>query len=42
VANDANGWDELIAKFRDANVDVVALEATASHRWLRARPGVRS
>ena len=31
VANDANGWDELIAKFKDASVDLVVLEATGGY-----------
>jgi transposase len=31
VLNDANGWDELIAKFKDAAVDVVVLEATGGY-----------
>lgn len=31
VANDANGWDELIAKFRHANIDLVVLEATGGY-----------
>ena len=29
VANDAQGWDELIAKLKGVNVDLVALEANA-------------
>ncbi len=28
VANDASGWDELTAKFKDADVDLVVIEAT--------------
>jgi transposase len=31
VANDANGWDELTAKLRDANADLVVLEATGGY-----------
>ena len=31
VVNDANGWDALIAKFKDANVDLVVLEATGGY-----------
>ena len=31
VVNDASGWDELIAKFKDAHVDVVVLEATGGY-----------
>jgi transposase len=31
VANDANGWDELTAKFKDAGVDLVVLEATGGY-----------
>ena len=31
VVNDANGWDELIAKLKDANVDLVVLEATGGY-----------
>lgn len=31
VVNDANGWDVLIAKFKDANVDLVVLEATGGY-----------
>ena len=31
VANDANGWNELIAKFKDAGVDLVVLEATGGY-----------
>ena len=31
VANDANGWNELIAKFKDAVVDLVVLEATGGY-----------
>ena len=31
VANDANGWDELIAMLRDAGVDLVVLEATGGY-----------
>jgi transposase len=31
VANDPSGWDELIAKFRHANVDLVVLEATGGY-----------
>lgn len=31
LVNDHNGWDELIAKFRDANVDLVVLEATGGY-----------
>ena len=30
-ANDATGWDELIAKFKDANVDLVVVEATGGY-----------
>lgn len=31
VANDADGWDVLIAMFKDAQVDLVALEATGGY-----------
>ncbi len=31
VVNDATGWDELIAKFKDAKVDLVVLEATGGY-----------
>ena len=31
VVNDANGWDELIAKCKDASVDLVVLEATGGY-----------
>lgn len=31
VANDAGGWDELIAKFKGAGVDLVVLEATGGY-----------
>jgi transposase len=31
VANDAIGWDELIAKFKDASVDLVVIEATGGY-----------
>src|SRR5450759_1552655 len=31
VVNGANGWDELIAKFKDASVDLVVLEATGGY-----------
>ena len=31
VANDANGWGELIAKFNETGVDLVALEATGGY-----------
>ena len=31
VVNDANGWDAVIAKFRDNHVDLVALEATGGY-----------
>lgn len=31
VANDASGWDELIAKFKQADVDLVVLEATGGY-----------
>jgi transposase len=31
VVNDANGWDELTAKFRDASADLVVLEATGGY-----------
>jgi transposase len=31
VANDATGWDALIAKFKDASVDLVVVEATAGY-----------
>ena len=31
VANDASGWNELIAKFKDAGVDLVVLEATGGY-----------
>jgi transposase len=31
VVNDANGWDELTAKFKGANVDLVVLEATGGY-----------
>jgi transposase len=31
VANDATGWDELTAKFKEADVDLVVLEATGGY-----------
>jgi len=31
LVNDASGWDELIAKFKEANVDLVVLEATGGY-----------
>ncbi len=31
VVNDASGWDELIAKFRQAEVDLVVVEATGGY-----------
>ena len=31
MANDANGWDAVIAKFKDANVDLVVIEATGGY-----------
>lgn len=31
VANDASGWDELIATFKQADVDLVVLEATGGY-----------
>src|SRR5450631_4166723 len=31
VTNDAQGWDEVIAKFKDANVDLVVIEATGCY-----------
>jgi transposase len=31
VANDANGWDELAAKLKQSNVDLVVLEATGGY-----------
>ena len=31
LVNDASGWDELIAKFKAANVDLVVLEATGGY-----------
>ena len=31
VANDATGWDALIAKFKDASVDLVVVEATGGY-----------
>jgi transposase len=31
VANDAQGWDELTAKLRAANVDLVVIEATGGY-----------
>lgn len=31
VGNDANGWDGVIAKFKDANVDLVVIEATGGY-----------
>jgi transposase len=31
VVNGANGWDELIAKLKDASVDLVVLEATGGY-----------
>jgi transposase len=31
VGNDANGWDAVIAKFKDANVDLVVIEATGGY-----------
>ena len=31
VNNDANGWDELTAKLKDAEVDLVVLEATGDY-----------
>ena len=31
VVNDATGWDELIAKFEEAEVDLVVIEATGGY-----------
>jgi transposase len=31
VVNDANGWDALIAKFKEAKVDLVVVEATGGY-----------
>ena len=31
VANDATGWDALIAKFKESNVDLVVVEATGGY-----------
>ena len=31
VVNDANGWDELIAMFKDAGLDLVVLEASGGY-----------
>jgi transposase len=31
LANDATGWDALIAKFKDADVDLVVVEATGGY-----------
>jgi transposase len=31
LANDATGWNELIAKFNDASVDLVVIEATGGY-----------
>jgi transposase len=31
VANDAKGWDAVIAKFKNANVDLVVVEATGGY-----------
>jgi len=31
VCNDANGWDAVIAKCKDANVDLVVIEATGGY-----------
>ena len=31
MANDATGWDALIAKFKDADVDLVVVEATGGY-----------
>jgi transposase len=31
LANDANGWDALIAKFKESNVDLVVIEATGGY-----------
>lgn len=31
VVNDANGWDALIAKFKEAKVDLVVIEATGGY-----------
>ncbi len=31
MGNDANGWDKVIAKFKDANVDLVVIEATGGY-----------
>ncbi len=31
LGNDANGWDAVIAKFKDANVDLVVIEATGGY-----------
>lgn len=31
TTNDASGWDELIAKFKQANVDLVVVEATGGY-----------
>jgi hypothetical protein len=32
LVNDAIGWDALIAKFKEAEVDLVVLEATGGRR----------
>ena len=31
MGNDANGWDAVIAKFKDTNVDLVVIEATGGY-----------
>ena len=31
MGNEANGWDAVIAKFKDANVDLVVIEATGGY-----------
>jgi transposase len=31
LVNDASGWDELIAKLRQADVDLVVVEATGGY-----------
>jgi len=31
AVNDPNGWNELIAKFKHANVDLMVLEATGGY-----------
>jgi transposase len=40
MANDAAGWNELVAKLQAAHADLVVLEATGGYWRLRARRGL--